>query len=90
MVSQLAFQWRCRSVVGGILNATTFIHKRTRWLPARCGIATRYDKLALTYGGGAVLRVITIWLKELGDTPYIKGWNLGAERGMRVPLGARH
>lgn len=32
-------------------------------------IATRYDKLALTYRGGAVLRAITIWLKELGDTP---------------------
>jgi transposase len=33
------------------------------------GIATRYDKLALTYRGGAVLRAITIWSKELGDTP---------------------
>ena len=33
------------------------------------GIATRYDKLALTYRGGVVLRAITIWLKESGDTP---------------------
>lgn len=33
------------------------------------GIATRYDKLAITYRGGAVLRAITIWLKALGDTP---------------------
>lgn len=33
------------------------------------GLATRYDKLALTYRGGAVLRVITLWLKRLGDTP---------------------
>lgn len=33
------------------------------------GIATRYDKLALTYRGGAVLRAITLWLKRLGDTP---------------------
>ena len=33
------------------------------------GIATRYDKLALTYRGGAVLRAITIWSKALGDTP---------------------
>ncbi len=33
------------------------------------GLATRYDKLALTYRGGAVLRAITIWLKELRDTP---------------------
>lgn len=28
-------------------------------------LATRYDKLALTYRGGVVLRAITIWLKEL-------------------------
>ena len=29
------------------------------------GLATRYDKLALTYRGGVVLRAITIWLNEL-------------------------
>lgn len=28
------------------------------------GLATRYDKLALTYRGGAVLHAITIWLRE--------------------------
>ena len=33
------------------------------------GLATRYEKLALTYRGGAVLRAITIWLATLGDTP---------------------
>ncbi|WP_430522255.1 IS5 family transposase [Microbacterium aurum] len=33
------------------------------------GLATRYDKLALTYRGGAILRAITLWLKRLGDTP---------------------
>lgn len=33
------------------------------------GLATRYDKLALTYRGGVVLRAITIWLKQLGDAP---------------------
>ena len=33
------------------------------------GIATRYDKLALTYRGAAILRAITLWLKRLGDTP---------------------
>lgn len=27
-------------------------------------LATRYDKLALTYRGGAVLRAITIWLRQ--------------------------
>ena len=35
------------------------------------GAASRpaYDKLAITYRGGAVLRAITIWTKALGDTP---------------------
>ncbi|MET1086103.1 MAG: transposase [Arthrobacter sp.] len=33
------------------------------------GLATRYDKLALIYRGGAVLRAITILVKDLGDTP---------------------
>lgn len=28
-------------------------------------LATRYDKLALTYRGGVVLRAITIWLRAL-------------------------
>lgn len=28
------------------------------------GIATRYDKLALTYRGGVVLRAITLWLHD--------------------------
>jgi transposase len=33
------------------------------------GLATRYDKLALTYRGGVILRAIIIWLRALGDTP---------------------
>ena len=33
------------------------------------GIATRYDKLAITYRGGVVLWAIIIWLKALRDTP---------------------
>lgn len=33
------------------------------------GLATRYDKLALTYRGGVVLGAIITWLHELGDTP---------------------
>lgn len=28
------------------------------------GLATRYDKLALTYRGGVVIRTITIWLRQ--------------------------
>jgi putative transposase len=28
------------------------------------GLATRYDKLALTYRGGVVLAAITIWLRQ--------------------------
>lgn len=31
------------------------------------GLATRYDKLALTYRGRAALRAITLWLKQLGE-----------------------
>ncbi len=33
------------------------------------GLATRYDKLALTYRGGVVLGAIITWLRVLGDTP---------------------
>jgi putative transposase len=33
------------------------------------GLATRYDKLAIVYRGGAVLRAITVWAAHLSDTP---------------------
>ncbi|GAA3368234.1 hypothetical protein GCM10017744_083450 [Streptomyces antimycoticus] len=33
------------------------------------GLATRYDKLALTFRGGAVLMAIVTWLRAWGDTP---------------------
>lgn len=33
------------------------------------GLATRYDKLALTYRAAAVLAAVITWTKELGDTP---------------------
>jgi transposase len=33
------------------------------------GLATRYDKLALTFRGGAALNAIVIWFRALGDTP---------------------
>ena len=34
------------------------------------GLATRYDKLAVIFRGGAVLRSIVLWLRSgLGDTP---------------------
>jgi transposase len=32
------------------------------------GLASRYDKLAITYRGGAILRAILIWLNDLCDT----------------------
>ncbi|MBN9792647.1 IS5 family transposase [Pseudonocardia sp. TMWB2A] len=32
------------------------------------GLATRYDKLALTFRGGVVLKAIITWLRALGDT----------------------
>lgn len=33
------------------------------------GLATRYDKLALTYRAAAVLHAITVWTAHLSDTP---------------------
>lgn len=33
------------------------------------GLATRYDKMATTYRGGAVLRAVVIWLHQKRDTP---------------------
>lgn len=33
------------------------------------GIATRYDKLALTFRAGAVLAAVVIWAGEFRDTP---------------------
>lgn len=33
------------------------------------GLATRYDKLAVVFRGGAILRSILIWLTPLGDAP---------------------
>ena len=49
-----------RNVVGRSFNVFT------QWR----GLGTRYDKLALTYRGGAVLRAITVRLKALlGDMP---------------------
>ncbi|MDJ1372639.1 IS5/IS1182 family transposase, partial [Gulosibacter molinativorax] len=33
------------------------------------GIATRYDKLAITYRAGAVLHAVLTWATLLGDMP---------------------
>jgi putative transposase len=34
------------------------------------GLATRYDKLAVIFRGGAILRSIIVWLRSpIGDTP---------------------
>ena len=33
------------------------------------GLATRYDKLALTYRAAAVLQAVFIWSTAVGDTP---------------------
>jgi len=38
------------------------------------GLATRYDKLAITYRGGVVLAAIIVWLRALRDTPYLPSW----------------
>ena len=46
-----------------------YASKANRKLLRERGIATRYDKLAVNYRGGVILRAITIWLKAVGDTP---------------------
>ena len=33
------------------------------------GLASRYDKLAINYRGGALLRAIVIWAADLCGTP---------------------
>ncbi|MGW1680616.1 hypothetical protein [Saccharopolyspora sp. NPDC002376] len=44
---------------------STKIHRAKQWR----GLATRYDKLALTFRGEAVPKAIVTWLRALGDTP---------------------
>lgn len=46
-----------------------FVERSFNVLKQWRGLATRYDKLALTYRGGVVLGAIITWLRELGDTP---------------------
>ena len=59
------------------------------------GLASRYDKLALVYRGGIVLRAILIWLRQQqGHTPYGAGRNFGpagraAEHARTSARGAR-
>ena len=33
-------------------------------------LATRYDKLAITYRAGLLIRAVVMWLHALGDAPY--------------------
>jgi transposase len=54
-----AQKYKRRNVIEGSFN----IVKNWR------GLATRYDKLALTYRAAAVLAAICTWLRHLKDTP---------------------
>ncbi|OJG06994.1 Transposase DDE domain protein [Pseudonocardia autotrophica] len=51
------------------------------------GLATRYDKLTLTYRGGVVLKTIVTWLRALGGTPWLRTAS-PAPRGSRGTSGA--
>lgn len=53
----------------GAALAHMMAHQHATNLPQWRGLATRYDKLALTYRGGVVLLAITLWLRAYGDTP---------------------
>lgn len=50
-------------------------------------LATRYDKLALTYRGGVVLGAIIIWLRRLGDTPLVstRPWSVRGRQRAGYP-----
>lgn len=39
------------------------------WIKQWRGIATRYDKLAITYRAGILIAAIIAWTQALGDTP---------------------
>jgi transposase len=54
-----AERYRDRNVVERAYNALK------QWR----GLATRYDKLALTYRAGLLIRAAVMWLQALGDTP---------------------
>jgi hypothetical protein len=41
-------------------------------------VATRYDKLAITYRAGVVLALIVEWLQSLGDTTQVMSLNRSA------------
>ena len=34
-----------------------------------CAVATRYDKLAITYRAAVTISAILTWLRHMGDTP---------------------
>jgi putative transposase len=45
-----------------IYKGRTVVERSFNRIKDRRGLATRYDKLAITYRGGVVLRAITPWL----------------------------
>nr|EMP11107.2 transposase [Gordonia sp. NB41Y] len=45
------------------------VERSFSWSKQWRGLATRYDKLAITYRAGVTLNAILNWLQRLGDTP---------------------
>lgn len=45
------------------------VERSFAWTKQWRGLATRYDKLAITYRAGVTLNAILNWLQLLGDTP---------------------
>jgi transposase len=45
------------------------VERSFAWAKQWRGLATRYDKLAITYRAGVTLNTILNWLKPRGDTP---------------------
>jgi putative transposase len=54
-----ASRYRDRNVVERSYNAIKQWH----------GLATRYDRLSITYRAGLLIRAAVLWLQALGDTP---------------------
>ena len=55
--------------LGSVHVAVSIIERGFNAFKQRRGLASRYDKLAINYRGGAVLRAIIMWTNDLCLTP---------------------
>lgn len=48
------------------------------------GLATRYDKLAITYRAAVILNAVIAWTRQLSDMPYVTPWLNNSESRRRA------